>query len=58
MKTFYNHLHAQHQGKVEMFRGALVPCFEVPARADHVLAELKRMRLTTACSPLSTARAT
>ena len=38
MKTFYNHLHAQHQGKVEMFRGALVPCFEVPARADHVLA--------------------
>ena len=41
MKTFYNHLHAQHQGKVEMFRGALVPCFEVPARADHVLAELE-----------------
>jgi acetoin utilization deacetylase AcuC-like enzyme len=42
MKTFYNHLHAQHQGKVEMFRGALVPCFEVPARADYVLAELQR----------------
>jgi len=41
MKTFYNYLHAQHQGKVEMFRGALVPCFEVPARADHVLAELQ-----------------
>lgn len=45
MKTFYNHLHAQHQGKVEMFRGALVPCFEVPARADHVLAELQRRKL-------------
>lgn len=45
MITFYNHLHAQHQGKVEMFRGALVPCFEVPARADHVLAELERRRL-------------
>ena len=40
MKTFYNHLHAQHQGKVEMFRGALVPTgFEVPfARADCVMA--------------------
>ena len=45
MKTFYNHRHAQHQGKVEMFRGALVPCFEVPARLDHVLAELQRRKL-------------
>ncbi len=45
MKTFYNHLHAQHQGKVEMFRGALVPCFEVPARADYVLAEVQRRAL-------------
>ena len=45
MKTFYNHLHAQHHGKVEMFRGALVPCFEVPARVDHVLAELQRRKL-------------
>lgn len=51
MKTFYNHLHAQHQGKVEMFRGALVPCFEVPARADHVLAELQRRKLGTVQPP-------
>lgn len=51
MKTFYNHLHAQHQGKVEMFRGALVPCFEVPARADHVLAELQRRQLGTVERP-------
>ncbi len=51
MKTFYNHLHAQHQGKVEMFRGALVPCFEVPARADHVLAELQRRQLGTVHNP-------
>ena len=53
MKTFYNHLHAQHQGKVEMFRGALVPCFEVPARADHVLAELQRRPLGEVLSPLA-----
>jgi acetoin utilization deacetylase AcuC-like enzyme len=51
MKTYYNHLHAQHQGKVEMFRGALVPCFEVPARADHVLAELQRRQLGVVLEP-------
>lgn len=51
MKTFYNHLHAQHHGKVEMFRGALVPCFEVPARLDHVLAELQRRKLGDVLQP-------
>ena len=51
MITFYNHLHAQHQGKVEMFRGALVPCFEVPARADHVLAEFTRRKFGTVQQP-------
>ena len=51
MKTFYNHLHAQHHGKVEMFRGALVPCFEVPARADHVVAELQRRQLGDVLEP-------
>ena len=40
MITFSNPHHALHQGQFEMFRGALVPCHEVPARADHVLAEL------------------
>ena len=40
MKIYYNHLHALHHGKVEMYRGALVPCFEIPARVDHVLTEL------------------
>jgi acetoin utilization deacetylase AcuC-like enzyme len=51
MKTFYNHLHAQHQGQFEMFRGALVPCHEVPARADHVLAELQRRKLGEVLPP-------
>ena len=45
MRTLYNDRHALHHGKVEMFRGELVPCFEVPARADFVLHELKRRRL-------------
>nr|WP_315236462.1 histone deacetylase family protein [uncultured Albidiferax sp.] len=41
MITVYNHQHALHQGQFEMFRGQLVPCFEVPARADYVLQELQ-----------------
>lgn len=51
MKTFFNHLHAQHQGQFEMFRGALVPCHEVPARADHVLAELNKRQLGQVLAP-------
>ena len=42
MKCFYNHLHALHQGKLEMFRGQLVPCFEVPGRVDDVLARFQQ----------------
>ncbi|CAN7607441.1 histone deacetylase family protein [Variovorax paradoxus] len=45
MLTIYNDRHALHQGKVEMFRGELVPCFEVPARVDHVKHELERRGL-------------
>jgi acetoin utilization deacetylase AcuC-like enzyme len=52
MITFYNALHARHQGKFEMFRGNLVPCHEVPARADHVLAELQRRKLGIVQDPL------
>ena len=51
MITFYNPHHAQHQGKFEMFRGQLVPCFEVPARADYVLAELQRRPLGEVRTP-------
>lgn len=45
MLTIYNDQHSLHHGKVEMFRGELVPCFEVPARADYVLQELKQRGL-------------
>jgi acetoin utilization deacetylase AcuC-like enzyme len=53
MKAFFNHHHSQHQGQFEMFRGALVPCHDVPARADHVLAELQRRKLGEVCVPQS-----
>ena len=51
MKTFFNHLHTLHQGKVEMFRGEMVPCFEVAARTEHVLHELQRRQLGTVLQP-------
>ncbi len=36
-----------------MFRGALVPCFEVPARADYVLAELQHRQLGSVLAPVA-----
>jgi len=51
MITIYNHDHALHHGKVEMFRGELVPCFEIPARADYVLQELDRRQLGPVQAP-------
>jgi acetoin utilization deacetylase AcuC-like enzyme len=51
MLTIYNDQHALHQGKFEMFRGELVPCFEVPARADFVLRELQQRRLGAIAGP-------
>jgi len=41
MITFYNAEHIHHQGKLEMFRGELVSCFEVATRVECVLEELR-----------------
>jgi acetoin utilization deacetylase AcuC-like enzyme len=51
MITFFNDRHAQHHGKREMFRGEMVPCFEIPARVDHVLRELRSRELGPIESP-------
>ncbi|HEY0826161.1 MAG TPA: histone deacetylase family protein, partial [Ramlibacter sp.] len=56
MKIFYNDRHPRHHGRHEMFRGQLVPCFEVPARADFVLRELQRRGLGTIESPAAVER--
>lgn len=45
MITYLNADHARHAGQFEMYRGQLVPCYEVPARLDHVLSELSRRPL-------------
>lgn len=57
MITFCNPHHALHHGKLEMFRGELVPCFEVPARADFVLQELLRRGLGPVQPPQAQASA-
>jgi acetoin utilization deacetylase AcuC-like enzyme len=49
--TFYNEQHGLHHGRGEFFRGAMVPCFETPARADAVLAELGRRGLGRIVTP-------
>ena len=51
MQIFVNTLHAQHTGRHEMFRGQMVPCHEVPARLDHVLAELARRPVGPTLAP-------
>ena len=51
MKTFHNPHHAAHAGQQEMFRGRMVPCHEVPARLDFVLAELQRRPLGALQTP-------
>jgi acetoin utilization deacetylase AcuC-like enzyme len=51
MITYVNEQHALHHGKMEMFRGELVPCFEIPARLDHVLNEVKSRQLGTIEAP-------
>lgn len=51
MLTFYNEQHSLHQGRHEFFRGQQVPCFETPARADAVLAELGRRGLGRIVTP-------
>jgi acetoin utilization deacetylase AcuC-like enzyme len=42
MKVVYSPLHARHDGGVELHRGALVPSFESPARAQFILEALQQ----------------
>ena len=51
MLAFYNEHHGQHRGRVEMYRGEMVPCFEKPERADLVVAEFARRGLGQVVTP-------
>lgn len=41
MLTVYTDDHHLHHGRCELINGQLMPCFEMPSRADHVLARVK-----------------
>ncbi|MGE0030402.1 MAG: histone deacetylase family protein [Steroidobacteraceae bacterium] len=44
MRVVHSPLHARHDGGVELHRGALVPSFESPARAQFILEALQERR--------------
>jgi acetoin utilization deacetylase AcuC-like enzyme len=43
MRVVHSPLHARHDGGMELHRGELVPCFEMPARVDYILRALERV---------------
>jgi acetoin utilization deacetylase AcuC-like enzyme len=42
VKVIHSPLHARHDGGKELHRGELVPCFEMPVRADYILQAVQR----------------
>nr|NLU59652.1 hypothetical protein [Pseudomonas sp. BIGb0427] len=45
MLTIYSDDHRLHHGRCELIDGQLMPCFEMPSRADHVLDRVKTREL-------------
>lgn len=51
MLTIYSDDHRLHHGTAELYRGRLVPCFEMPSRADHVLDAVRASGLGDVAGP-------
>ncbi|WP_428333061.1 histone deacetylase family protein [Novosphingobium sp.] len=51
MLTIYSDDHLLHHGAAELYRGQLVPCFESPARAEHVLDAVRAAGLGAVLPP-------
>ena len=51
MLTFFSDDHRLHHASGEMVGGEYRPCFEMPARADHVLARVRERRLGEVLAP-------
>ncbi len=51
MLTIYSEDHRRHHGAAELYRGQLVPCFEMPSRADQVLAAMRDAGLGDVIAP-------
>jgi acetoin utilization deacetylase AcuC-like enzyme len=51
MKTVYSPRHHGHNGQVELNSGAIVPAFEMPSRAEYVLARVTAAGLGEVLAP-------
>ncbi len=51
MLTIYSDDHHLHHGRCELIDGQLMPCFEMPSRADHVLVRVKHQNLGPVQAP-------
>ena len=51
MRTVYSETHRLQDGKAELIDGKLLPCFEMPRRADLILAEVKARNLGEVIGP-------
>jgi len=57
MLTVYSESHRLQDGKAELVEGRLMPCFEMPRRADMVLARLREVGLGEVIEPQAFGRA-
>jgi acetoin utilization deacetylase AcuC-like enzyme len=57
MKTVYTEDHRLQDGKAELIDGKLVPCFEMPRRAEIVIARVRETGLGEVLTPESFGRA-
>ena len=57
MRTIYSDDHHLHHGRCEIIDGELKPCFEMPSRADHVLARVRQQALGEVIAPMDFGRA-
>ena len=51
MLTIYSDDHRLHHAQGEMVGGELKPCFQMPARADHVLTQVRERQLGEVRAP-------
>ncbi|MCD5995185.1 histone deacetylase family protein [Pseudomonas sp. CDFA 602] len=51
MLTIYSDDHRLHHGRCELIDGQLMPCFEMPSRADHVLERIRTRNIGPVLPP-------
>ena len=51
MLTIYSDDHHLHHGRCELIDGQLMPCFEMPSRADHILQRVQTRELGPVQAP-------